>query len=230
MNGIFITGTDTGIGKTYVARLFINALNALGVATAGMKPVASGAQRVDGELRNEDALQLQACASLRCDYHEVNPYVFEAPVAPHIAAAHAGTRIDIARVKSLCQQLAARAECVVVEGVGAWQVPLDEHCTVADLAYQLGLPVVMVVGMRLGCLNHALLTAGAIDRCGAQLLGWVANSVTPDFAFLEENVAALRKRISAPLIATLDYDPELQFNNKIGEIIRPQILQRIIAT
>lgn len=229
MSGIFITGTDTGIGKTCVARVLVNAINALGVATAVMKPVASGAQRIDGELRNEDALQLQACASVHCDYHEINPYVFEPPVAPHLAAEHAGVHIDLQYIKAQYLKLAARSQCVVVEGVGGWQVPLDERCTVADLAVELDLPVIMVVGMRLGCLNHALLTADAITRSGAQLCGWVANFVDADFALRQDNVAALQKRIGAPLLATLDHDPELQFNNKIGEIFAPHILQRIIT-
>ena len=180
--GYFITGTDTGIGKTVVTLGLMRWLQDRGRRVAAMKPVASGCERTPQGLRNEDALQLQQQASMPLDYDVVNPYAFEPPIAPHIAASQAGVQIELDIIRQGVRLLAEHADLVCVEGVGGWLVPLNGEESVADLAVSLGLGVVLVVGMRLGCLNHALLTAQAIQASGASLAGWVANCLPPKSA------------------------------------------------
>lgn len=223
--GFFITGTDTGVGKTWVTLGLLNALAAVGYHMAAMKPVASGVIETPEGLGNEDALLLQQQASVTLAYNVVNPYLFVPPIAPHLAAQRAGRRIEIAHIKNLFDEIAAQADCVVVEGAGGWCVPLNEHETIADLAVALGLPVVLVVGMRLGCLNHALLTCESIARYGVSLAGWVANTITPEFAELEENIAALSERISAPLLGVLPHLPALDAR-QVGKALRVEKLLR----
>ena len=201
--GYFITGTDTGIGKTVVTLGLMRWLQDQGLRVAAMKPVASGCERTPLGLRNADALQLQTQASMPLDYAEVNPYAFEPPIAPHIAAGQAGVRIDLDIIQQGMRQLAACSDVVCVEGVGGRLVPLNDRETVADLAAGLGLGVVLVVGMRLGCLNHALLTARAIEASGAPLAGWVANGLPPVPDYLEENINTIKSRISAPLLGVV---------------------------
>ena len=223
--GFFITGTDTGVGKTWVTLGLLNAFTAAGYRTAAMKPVASGVIETPEGLGNEDALLLQQHASVPLAYDVVNPYLFVPPIAPHLAAQRAGRRIEIAHIKNLFDEIAAQADCVVVEGAGGWCGPLNEHETIADLAVALGLPVVLVVGMRLGCLNHALLTCESIARCDAPLAGWVANTVTSEFAEIEENIAALEERITAPLIGVVPHLPTLDVR-QVGKVLRVEKLLR----
>ncbi len=223
--GFFITGTDTGVGKTWVTLGLLNALAAVGYRTAAMKPVASGVIETPEGLGNEDALLLQQQASVTLAYNVVNPYLFVPPIAPHLAAQRAGRRIEIAHIKKVFDEIAAQADCVVVEGAGGWCVPLNEHEMIADLAVALGLPVVLVVGMRLGCLNHALLTCENIARYGVSLAGWVANTITPEFAELEENIAALSERISAPLLGVVSHLPALDAR-QVGKALRVEKLLR----
>lgn len=206
--GFFITGTDTDVGKTWVTLGLLKVLADAGYRTAGFKPVACGGIETIQGLRNEDALLLGEHATLRASYDEVNPYFFTAPIAPHLAARDAGVRIELARIKAQFDILAARADYVIVEGAGGWLVPLNERETIADMARLFGLPVVMVVGMRLGCLNHALLTAQSIAQHGVPLAGWVANAVQPQFPELERNTAALCERIGAPLLGKVPHLPE----------------------
>ena len=201
--GYFITGTDTGIGKTVVTLCLMRWLQGRGLRVAAMKPVASGCERTLDGLRNEDALKLQQQASMPLDYEAVNPYAFEPPIAPHIAARQAGEKIRIDIIRRGMQQLAGDADIVCVEGVGGWLVPLNGRETVADLAISLGLGVVMVVGMRLGCLNHALLSARAIEASGAPLAGWVANCMPPAADYLEDNISTLKSMICAPLLGVV---------------------------
>lgn len=198
---LFITGTDTGIGKTLIATGLVHALREQGREVLAMKPVASGCERVPEGLRNADALALQRAASRQLAYHEVNPYAFAPPIAPHIAAEHAATAISLDGIADQCERLAGQSDVVVVEGVGGWRVPLNATEDLADLAVRLHAGVILVVGMRLGCINHALLTAQAIQRSGASFLGWVANQVDPDMACLDENMAALAVRLPVPCIA-----------------------------
>jgi dethiobiotin synthetase len=201
--GFFITGTDTGVGKTYVAVVLLRALAQGGARVAGMKPVASGCKLEDGQLVNEDATLLRRAANVEAGYTEVNPYAFGPAIAPHAAAAQAGVTIDLGRLRSQFDALAARADCVIVEGAGGWQVPLGPGIGMADLAARLELPVLLVVGMRLRCINHALLTAESIVACGQRLAGWIANDPGPPMEARAASLAALRERLAAPLIADL---------------------------
>lgn len=204
-DGYFITGTDTEVGKTLISLGLLRRLRDQGHRVAGMKPVASGATPSADGLRNEDALALQRASSQPPDYELVNPYCFEPPVAPHIAARRAGMSIELDRILDAWRRLAARTDRVVVEGVGGWLVPLDRHHTVADLAQALGLPVILVVGLRLGCINHALLTAQSIRRAGVPFAGWVANGLDPAMAETEANIAAIGSRLEAPLLAEVPH-------------------------
>lgn len=203
--GYFITGTDTGVGKTMVTLGLMRRLQDRGRRVAAMKPVASGCQRTAQGLRHADALLLQRQASLPLDYREVNPYAFEPAIAPHLAAVETGSRIDLALIRTAFERLAARVDQVCVEGIGGWLVPLNESQTVADLAAELGLGVILVVGIRLGCLNHALLTAAAIGDSGPGLAGWVANLPSPGGERVAENIAALQARLGAPLLGTVPF-------------------------
>jgi dethiobiotin synthetase len=200
-----VTGTDTGVGKTLVACALLHAFAARGLRAIGMKPVAAGASLDSGALLNEDVAALVAASSVAAPRELQNPYCFAPPIAPHIAAAHAGVEIDIARVHAAYASLAARADVVVVEGAGGFRVPLGDAVDTADLARLLGLPVVLVVGVRLGCLNHALLTADAIGAAGLPIAGWVANHIDPDMPHATENVQTLQARLRAPLLARIGY-------------------------
>lgn len=200
MRSFFVTGTDTEIGKTFVSCRLIAALKASGQRVAPMKPIASGAEATAGGLRNEDAQQLIAAAGLELPYEDVNPYCFPPPIAPHLAAAEAGVAIDLAVIRAAFERLRQRADRVVVEGVGGWLVPLGDELLLPDLVRALDLPVVLVVGLRLGCLNHALLTARRIMDDGFPLVGWIANPIDPGMARREENVATLERWLPVPRI------------------------------
>jgi dethiobiotin synthetase len=203
--GVFITGTDTGCGKTEVTLGLMQALQERGERVLGMKPVASGALEFPDGMRNEDALHIQAQGSSGLPYEWVNPYVYAASIAPHLAARAAAREIDLHQIAEAFARLAERADRVLVEGVGGWQVPLNARETVADLALRLGLPVILVVGLRLGCINHALLTEASIRRCGAPLLGWVANQIEPQMEAYAGNLETLRERLSAPCLGEVPW-------------------------
>lgn len=203
--GIFITGTDTGIGKTLVSAALLAALNRSGSLAVGMKPVASGAQNTDLGWRNADAQLLQAHSSPQPDYNVVNPYVFSEAVAPHIAAAAVGSSILLEPLLAAYARLAERANAVVVEGIGGWAVPLGPSLMQADLVRALGLPVILVVGLKLGCLNHALLSAQRIQADGCRLLGWIGNSLSADMPRQAENVETLRQRLTVPCLGILPH-------------------------
>ncbi len=205
MNGFFITGTDTGVGKTVVAAALIHRLAETGRRVAGMKPVAAGCLRSPEGWRNDDALQLLAAGNIPLRYEEVNPFALPAAIAPHLAAREAGVKLSVAALYAHYAQLAARAESVIVEGAGGWRVPLNEQESFADLAVALKLPVILVVGIRLGCLNHALLSGEAITRSGVRLAGWVANIIDPTMERILENIAALETRLAAPRLATFPH-------------------------
>jgi dethiobiotin synthetase len=205
--GLFVTGTDTGVGKTRVAAGLCRAYADHGRRVAAMKPVASGCRRTPDGLRHEDALALSDACNVRASYADINPYAFEAPIAPHIAAHELGIAIDFEVLDRAYQRLRLRSDVIVVEGAGGWLVPLDARRSFADLAQQWRLEVVLVVGMRLGCLNHALLTSEAIERRGLRLLGWVANTIDPGLPRLAENIAALHARIAAPCLGMLEFAP-----------------------
>ena len=196
----FVAGTDTEIGKTLVAASLLHALTKTGIRTAGMKPVAAGAELRDGIWHNDDADALAAQASVALPTHLATPYLFKAPTAPHIAAAQEDRIIALPHILACYQQIATLADAVVVEGVGGFRVPLNATTDTADLAEQLGLPVVLVVGLRLGCISHALLTVEAIAARGLLLAGWVINTVDPDMLNADATIEALVARIDAPLL------------------------------
>ncbi len=196
----FVTGTDTEIGKTLISGALLHAMGAAGVRAAGMKPVAAGAEGREGVLRNEDVDFLYEAAPLKLPRELTTPYLFRTPAAPHIAAALECQPIEPRRIVVAYEQVRAQAEAVVVEGVGGWRVPLTNSYDTSDLARQLGLPVILVVGLRLGCINHALLTAEAIAARGLRLAGWVANTVDPAMGHADGNVEAIAARLNAPLL------------------------------
>jgi dethiobiotin synthetase len=204
--GLFVTGTDTGVGKTLVAAALIRGGVRSGMRVAGMKPVAAGGlvPTADGPV-NEDVLALRAAANAGAPLAEVNPYVFPESVAPHIGAARAGVTIDAGVIRKRFDDLAARGDGVVVEGAGGFLVPLSDTLNFADVAVALGLPVVLVVGLRLGCINHALLTQEAVMARGLVLAGWVANRIDPAMAAVEDNLAALSARLRAPRLAVVPW-------------------------
>ena len=195
--GYFVTGTDTGVGKTRVAVALIHVLRAQGLRVAAMKPVSAGSK--PGEL-NEDVVALLQAINVEVDVSDVNPYAFTEPVAPHIAAHQAGVTVELSVIVEAYSRLAAQADVVVVEGAGGWRVPLNEHEDMADLAKCLGLPVVLVVGLRLGCLNHAVLTADSILGRQVAWAGWVGNHIDPEMAQQTTNLAELRSRLPAPCL------------------------------
>jgi dethiobiotin synthetase len=204
-HGFFVTGTDTGVGKSLVACALLRGLSTRGLRVIGMKPVAAGAACVDGVWVNDDAEALIAASNVQAPREWVNPYCLELPIAPHIAAEEAGISIKNNRLYECFERLAGIADGVIVEGAGGFLVPLNARETLADFAGTIGLPVILVVGMRLGCLSHALLTAEAIRVRGLVLAGWVANHVDADMLRADDNVAALRERLGAPLLARVPH-------------------------
>ncbi|MGH8680270.1 MAG: dethiobiotin synthase [Burkholderiales bacterium] len=203
--GFFVAGTDTGVGKTLVACALLHAFARRGQRAVGMKPVAAGVSDAAGRWGNADVAALAAAANVPADRSLVNPCLLALPVAPHIAAVAEGVAIDLPAIDRSFAELQQLADVVVVEGVGGFRVPLTDREDSADLAVRLGLPVILVVGMRLGCLSHALLTVEAIAARGLELAGWVANSIDPRMAKRPENVAALRARIAAPLLGEVPF-------------------------
>lgn len=208
MSGFFITGTDTGCGKTEMTLGFMAALQARGWRVLGMKPVASGCHEGADGWRNADAERILAQGTLAAPYALVNPYAFAPPIAPHVAAAQSGVAIELERIGAAHAQLSRLADWVLVEGVGGWRVPLGPACFVDDLPRALGLPVVLVVGLKLGCLNHALLTAESIQTSGLELVGWVANQVEPDMLALDANLETLHRLIPAPCLGVVPWMAE----------------------
>jgi dethiobiotin synthetase len=201
----FVTGTDTGVGKTLVTAALLRRLRESGVAVAGMKPVAAGSIAGPEGPANEDALLLQAESSVRQAYADVNPCLFDPPIAPHLAAAEAGVAIDTARIVAAHARIRVGADIVLAEGAGGFLVPLDGARSLADLPALLGMEVLLVVGLRLGCLNHALLTAEAIAARGLALAGWIGNAVDPGFARRDANLATLAARLPAPCLGIVPW-------------------------
>lgn len=206
---LFLAGTDTGVGKTWVATRLLEALVATGRRAAGMKPVAAGAELTSHGWRNDDALDLAAAGNVRFPYEVSNPCCFPDATAPHIAAHRAGSSVDIAVIRSAFEQIKRETDVIIVEGAGGWLAPVgaplcrgEAGPTMADVARALGLPVILVVGLRLGCLNHALLTADTIQRSGLSFAGWIANPVDPAFADVADYIDSLAERLPCPLLWT----------------------------
>lgn len=207
MVSVYVTGTDTGIGKTLASCALLHALRSHGLRAIGMKPVASGCEQLHGRWRNSDALALIEASDPRSTYVDHNPYALPLPLAPELAARDAGVEIELGTLLSAHARLACHADALVVEGVGGWAAPLSADLMQADLARALRLPVVLVVGLRLGCLNHALLSAQAIAADGAQLAGWIGSHVDPQMQRVEDNLAMLRDRLPAPCWGVLPHVP-----------------------
>ena len=205
MKGFFITGTDTEVGKSWFSAALVRHLRQQGHQAIGLKPLASGSDSTPEGLRNEDALLLQQAADNVLSYDQVNPLTFEPAIAPHLAARQAGQVIDCDQLVAHCQQMAQQYPLQVVEGAGGWLVPLNEHKTYADVAVALGLPVIVVVGLRLGCLNHALLTLQVIQHSGLPVAGWVANALSADMPWMAENIATLQHWTEVPCVAQIPY-------------------------
>lgn len=203
--GYFVTGTDTGIGKTTVALALMSALQKKGFKVTAMKPVSAGCELTDEGLRNDDAVSLMQQASVELPYHRVNPYAFEPAIAPHIAADATGVVMQREPVLAEYNNIKKQSEFVIVEGAGGWLVPINEKETMADVASSMELPVLLVVGLRLGCLNHALLTQESINHMGLTLAGWVANHITEDFPGSTENIKTLERRLQAPMLGIIPY-------------------------
>jgi dethiobiotin synthetase len=209
----FVIGTDTNVGKTYVASALVQHFVQSGLKTVGMKPIASGCElNQQGELFNEDALALINVSNVSAPLDLINPYRFAPAIAPHIAAEQVGVVINLDSISQVYLQLTMLADVVVVEGAGGFFVPLNQTQTLADLAMQLNIPIILVVGMRLGCINHAMLTVEAIQARKLKLVGWVANQIDPDFEMFEENLVSLQQRIATPCLSVVRWQEEVCFD------------------
>ncbi len=203
----FITGTDTDVGKTYVACQLMREYVAQGYKVIGMKPVAAGCDFVDGVWVNDDVLKLEAASNVAAPREWVNPYSFKEAIAPHIAAKSAGVTIKISVIKNAFDELKKLADIVIVEGAGGFLVPLNDTENMADLAAALDIPIILVVGMKLGCINHSLLTIEAIKARNLRLYGWIANKIEPDMAFCNENIATITKKTQMNYLKSYVYKP-----------------------
>lgn len=226
-HGLFVTGTDTGVGKTVVSAALVHAYVRLGYRVVGMKPVAAGAERQGSVWVNEDVACLRAESNVDAPQDWVNPYLFREAMAPHIAAERKGVTIEIPRIRAAYEGLASLAEVVVVEGVGGFRVPLSAQRDTSDLAVALNLPVVLVVGIRLGCISHALLSSEVIVARGLKLAGWVANRLSPGMPAQDENIDALRLRLQAPLLAELPCASNAS-TRSVADCFSPKRLQGLL--
>ncbi|WHI50897.1 dethiobiotin synthase [Microbulbifer sp. MLAF003] len=219
----FVAGTDTEVGKTFVSTALLTAGANAGLQTAAVKPVASGCERTEDGLRNEDALLLREAMTLQLPYQQVNPFALEPAIAPHIAAIEAGKQLSVSRMAGVCRGvMSAGADLVLIEGAGGWRTPLGPRSFLSQLPRELNIPVVLVVGMQLGCINHALLTAEAIRRDGLPLAGWVANFVRPGMERAEENLATLEALIPASLLGVLPHSEGRDYREAAENLdIRP---------
>lgn len=229
MNGLFITGTDTGCGKTEVSLGLMAAGQVQGLRVLGMKPVASGCDPSPTGLRNGDALRLQAQGSRSAPYELVNPYAFASPIAPHLAAAEHGTEIETGPILDAYHTLAAGCDLMIVEGIGGWRVPLSPRLSVCDLPKVLDLPVILVVGLKLGCINHAVLTAESIHAQGSSLHGWVANRIDPNMQAVDVTLATLAAILQAPCLGVI---PSLERpdTNTVAGLLHPERLMSSLTT
>jgi len=228
MTNFIVTGTDTDVGKTVVSCALVRGLRVLGRRVAVMKPVASGAARTAYGLRNADALALIEAAGGDLAYERVNPYCFEPPVSPHIASKEVGIGVDTIRIKQDYDMLAAASDWVVVEGAGGSFAPINDHQTMADLAWALSIPALLVVGLKLGCLNHAQLTRIGIEAHGVTFAGWIANGVDPAMARAAENLTALERLLGEPALAVIGHSPAA-LPQLVLEGVARQLEQRAVS-
>ncbi len=214
---LFITGTDTGVGKTLVSVSLVKALVRHGLRCAVMKPIASGSEQTSEGLRNADALALAEASNVVVPYASINPYCFEPAISPHIAAEEAKIEVDVGLIKSRFEALASSADFVVVEGAGGWYAPISKSKSMADLPKSLNIPALLVVGVRLGCLNHALLTKQAIEASGVEFAGWVANSIGPKIERAAQNLASLERMLGSEPLAVFPFVPDGRPDVRCGE-------------
>ncbi len=224
--GFFITGTDTDAGKTVASLVLMHHYQTRGFKVAAMKPVASGCTMKDGQLKNEDALKLQAQASEQFSYERVNPFAFEAAVSPHLADKNRS--FCLSTVVQQFDYLESSSDMVIVEGAGGWLAPVSTELDIADLAVELGLPVILVVGLKLGCINHARLTHDFIQSSAANCCGWLAVSLEQEMPYENENIATLKSKLDVPLLGKIDFEPDLQiaelgrglFGGQLKEVLK----------
>jgi len=211
----FITGTDTEAGKTFAMCSLLQAAKKRGLSTAAIKPIAAGGIPTQEGFKNDDAIQLQNLCSLDLDYKEINPVCLEQAIAPHIAATQEQVVVNASELAEYCEKIIRKnADLTLIEGAGGWMVPLNQHEYIGDMVKMLNIPVILVVGMKLGCLNHALLTVKALQQTGVKLHGWIANQLDPAMPFFEENIQTLQAKISAPLLTTIPWG----FNNETADL------------
>lgn len=219
---LFVTGTDTEIGKTWVASSIVARLNQRGITAGGFKPVASGCVYKQGQLRNEDAELLQSVMSAfesKIDYSLINPFAFEPAVAPHFAAQQEGKSLSVEAIEAaLWAYEREQVDTLIIEGAGGWLLPLNSQQTMAEFVLRNDIPVLLVVGLRLGCINHALLTAQAIKQHGGQLVGWVGNCVDPEMQFMDENIQELDHRMPAPCLGILPWVEDITADNRMAAV------------
>nr|WP_136251980.1 dethiobiotin synthase [Ningiella ruwaisensis] len=222
---IFITGTDTDVGKTFVTALLLDALNAQGFKTLGFKPISAGCTNTSEGLRNDDALNLLAAGSLDVDYSLINPIAYEPPIAPHIAASELGQVIDLEELQSHYKAiLDCGADVLFIEGAGGWRLPLNNKGQyLSDFAIRNKMPVILVVGMRLGCLNHAILSYETIEKDGLHCVGWIANQLDQNMPYYQENLNTLRSLIKAPLLAEVPFAEDTGIENSVSHTARGEI-------
>ena len=218
MPGYFITGTDTGVGKTWATLALMKAMQNKGKIVVGMKPVACGCKETRDGLRNDDAVKILKQSSQSLNYKTVNPYAFQHAIAPHIAAGLGGVMIDIEKIADEYDKLINDSDCVLVEGIGGWCVPLGGDIMLSELVNRLDLPVILVVGLRLGCINHALSTVRAMRTDGVNLCGWVSNQLDKDYLFTQETIDTLKKRLACPHIADLAYMKDFEPDKMLDRI------------
>ena len=203
-NRFFITGTDTGVGKTTFSCLLLHRLKKINYSTAALKPIASGATKTNKGLRSQDALDLQEAITTCWDYEDINPFIFEDPVSPHIASVKSNVDLTVQEVVLACQPvLSSDADIILIEGAGGWFAPINQQETMADLAKEFNFPVILTVGLKLGCINHSLLTYQAILDSGLNLAGWVANCLDPSMLCIDENISYLKDKMNVPLLGVI---------------------------
>lgn len=225
MFSVYITGTDTGVGKTLASSALLHALRGHDLRAVGMKPVASGCEHIGGAWKNADALALQDAGEPGIAYADINPFALEHPLAPELAARDAGIEVTLSPILQAHARLADQADALIIEGVGGWAVPLSASLMQVDLVRALRLPVLLVVGLRLGCLNHALLSARAIAADGAHLAGWIASHVDPAMERVDDNIAMLRARMPAPCWGVLPHAPDADPRAMAGHLRIPMLAE-----
>lgn len=217
---IFITGTDTGVGKTFISCGILEAANKKGFSTAAIKPVAAGARKTEEGLRNDDALALMERVSIALNYQQINPVCFEAAISPHLAAHRMGRKVSVSQLVGFCRGVMMQnADLTIIEGAGGWKVPVNDREFLSSLVKELNLPVILVVAMRLGCINHALLSAQSIAGDGVKLAGWIANQLEPDMLCFNENFNSLKTLLGAPCLAEIPFQINFKQSSSCAEQI-----------